>query len=67
MKLTVDRKEEGFLVLLLPDGEKVNISDKICPEAKEGDILNIEILKEETENKKEELEKKLDFLKNRNI
>ena len=67
MKLTVDRKEEGFLVLLLPDGEKVNISDKICPEAKEGDILNIEIHKEETENKKEELEKKLDFLKNRNI
>ena len=67
MKLTVDRKEEGFLVLLLPDGEMINISEKICPEAKEGDILNIEILKEETENKKEELEKKLDFLKNRNI
>ena len=67
MKLTVDRKEEGFLVLLLPDGEKINISEKICPEAKEGDILNIEILKEGTENKKEELKKKLDFLKNRNI
>lgn len=67
MKLTVDRKEEGFLVLILPDGETLNISDKICPEAKEGDILNIEIFKGETENKKEELRKKLDFLKNRNV
>lgn len=67
MKLTVDRKEENLLVLISPDGEIINVSEKLCPEAREGDIISVEILKGETENRKEELRKKLEFLKNRNI
>ncbi len=67
MKVTVDRKEGTFLVLILPDGECINVSEKLCPEAKEGDIINIEVSLSETKEKREAIKDKLKTLKNRNI
>ena len=67
MKVTVDRKEGDLLVLSLPDGECINVSDKLCQEAKEGDVINIEILTDETEDRKNSIKEKLEMLKKRNI
>ncbi|MBQ2942565.1 MAG: DUF3006 domain-containing protein [Clostridia bacterium] len=67
MKVVVDRKEGTLLVLSLPDGECINVSGKICPEAKEGDIINIEILADETKQRKMSLGEKLKKLKKHNI
>ncbi|MDO5479268.1 MAG: DUF3006 family protein, partial [Clostridia bacterium] len=62
-----DRKEGEWLVLSLPDGECVNVSEKLCPEAGEGDIINIEVLTSETQERKDALKSKLELLKKRNI
>lgn len=61
MKFTVDKIEEGILTLV-GDEKAISVSCEICPEAKEGDIINIEILKEETKLKKEEVENRLSAL-----
>ena len=67
MKITVDRREEECLAVILPDGECVNISSKLCPEAKEGDIIKIEISEEDTKDVGMRIKEKLDALKNREI
>lgn len=41
MTLIVDRIEENFLVVELPDGNFVNIPREIAPAAKEGDVLKV--------------------------
>ncbi len=64
MKLTVDRIEEGKLVLAFPDGSIQNLDISFCPEAKEGDIIDISIDKKESESIKERIEEKLNRLKN---
>lgn len=61
MKITVDRIEEGKIVLVFPDGECHNMDIAFCPDAKEGDIINISLDKEETYKAKERIEDK--FLK----
>lgn len=63
MKLTVDRIEEGKLVLIMPDGKSQNMDISLCPMAKEGDIIDISLNKEETEKAKERIENKLLQLK----
>ena len=65
MKVTVDKIEEGFLEVVLPDGECVNISRKLCPEAKEGDVIVIDVSSKDTNDSKNRIEEKLNILKRR--
>ena len=58
MKVTVDRTEEELIVVILPGGECVNISKKLCPGAKEGDVLSIEVSEKDTKEAKERIREK---------
>lgn len=55
MKVIVDRIEKDCLVLETEVGTTLNVPKKLIPEAKEGDIIKIEIDKNETENRKKEI------------
>jgi len=70
-KVTLDRIEGSIAVLILRDEEsvKINIPLFLLPqESKEGDILNISIVKDarETEAAKERVLNLLEKLKNKN-
>ncbi|MDR7665503.1 DUF3006 domain-containing protein [Methanosarcina sp. Z-7115] len=70
-KVTFDRIEEGTAVLLVRDEEMVKINIPLFllpPESKEGDILDITVVKEvkETEDVKERVSSLLEKLKNKN-
>ena len=70
-KVTLDRIEEGTAVLLIRDDEtvKINIPLFLLPaESKEGDILDITIVRnrQETEDAKERVSSLLEKLKNKN-
>ena len=70
-KVTLDRIEGSTAVLLLRDEEaiKINIPLFLLPsESKEGDILNLSIVRDaqETEAAKERVSALLDKLKNKN-
>ena len=62
MQITVDRIEGEYLVVELENGSIVDIPKELVPDAKEGDIIDIYINKEETENRKEEVKKLMDDL-----
>ena len=64
MQITVDRIEDEFLVVELEDGNIVDIPKELVPDAKEGDVIDIYINKEETENRKKEVKKLMDDLFN---
>lgn len=49
MKVIVDRFEGDYAVVEIAIGKCVNIPRVLVPDAKEGDIIKIEIEKEETE------------------
>ena len=70
-KVTLDRIEEMYAVLLVRDEEsvRINIPLFLLPaESKEGDILDITIAKDvqETEDAKERVSSLLEKLKNKN-
>lgn len=52
MKVIVDRIEGDYAVVEIAIGKCVNIPRVLVPDAKEGDIIKIEIEKEETEERK---------------
>ena len=52
MKVIVDRFEGDYAVVEIAIGKCVNIPRVLVPDAKEGDIIKIEIEKEETEERK---------------
>ena len=52
MKVIVDRFEGDYAVVEIAIGKCVNIPRVLVPYAKEGDIIKIEIEKEETEERK---------------
>ena len=62
MQLMVDRIENEYLVVELENGNIVDIPREVVPDAKEGDIIDIFINKEETKNRKEEVRKLMDDL-----
>lgn len=69
-KFTLDRIEESTAVLLLRDDESVKINIPLFllpPESKEGDILSLDIVREEqeTEAAKERVSALLEKLKNK--
>lgn len=52
MKVIVDRIEGDYAVVEIAIGKCVNIPRVLVPDAKEGDIIKIEIEKKETEKRK---------------
>ena len=70
-KVTLDRIEEGIAVLLVRDEELVRINIPLFllpPESREGDILDITIVRDikETVDAKERVSSLLEKLKNKN-
>jgi len=70
-KVTLDRIEGSIAVLLLRDEESIKIDIPLFllpPESREGDILDISIVRDtqETEAAKERVSALLDKLKNKN-
>ncbi|MDR3091175.1 MAG: DUF3006 domain-containing protein [Clostridiales bacterium] len=57
MFITVDRVCGGYLAAELPDRTMVDLPMKIAPGAREGDVLEININKEETLRRKAEAER----------
>lgn len=64
MRVVIDRFEDGFAVLELESGKVVNVPVEIIPEgAKEGDVLLIEIDRQETENRQRRIKNLFEKLK----
>lgn len=63
MKVTIDRFEGNYVIVELPNRSTVDMPKQLVPEdAKEGDILNIDIDKNETVKRKERIKKLMDDL-----
>ena len=62
MQVTVDRIEEDYIVLELEDGNIIDVPKELIPGAKEGDIVDIYINKDERETKENEVMKLMDDL-----
>ncbi len=62
MQVKVDRIEEDYIVLELEDGNIIDVPKELIPGAKEGDIVDIYINKDEREKKEEEVKKLMDDL-----
>jgi Protein of unknown function (DUF3006). len=63
MKYTIDRFEGDFAVVELENQKFVNIPRSAIPsEAKEGDIIVVEVDKEETEKRKTRINKMMNDL-----
>jgi hypothetical protein len=72
MKVTLDRFEGDYAILLVRDDETVSIDFPACllpKKCKEGDILDITIAKdvEETAEAKKRVSKLIDKLKKKNL
>lgn len=52
MKIIIDRFEGDSAVVELPGKVIINVPKILFPNAKEGDVISIEIDKEETKNRK---------------
>ena len=61
MRVTIDRFEGGFAVVETGCGTTADMPLLLLPEgAKEGDVLDISILREETERRHEEIDRLMD-------
>lgn len=66
MKFTVERFEGNYAVIELEDGKILDIPSSIIPKkAREGDLLEISILEEETKKRKKEIEDRFKRLLNK--
>ncbi len=57
MEVIVDRIEEDFLVLELEDGKHVNVPKILVPNAREGDIIDMNINYEKRAKREREINK----------
>ena len=55
MKVIIDRFEGDYAVVEIEVGKCVNIPKILVPNAKEGDVINIEIDNNETEERKKNI------------
>ena len=63
MKVTIDRFEGDYAVVELENRDMEDLPKALVPEgAKEGDILEITIDKEETESRKQRIDKMIEDL-----
>ncbi len=60
MEVIVNRIEGNYLVLELENGNIVDVTKELIPEAREGDIIRISIDKEETNKRKDEMQELVD-------
>lgn len=58
MKVIIDRFEGGYAVCELPDRSFEQIPARLVSGAKEGDVLEIRICEEDTENRRRRVEEK---------
>ncbi len=56
MKVILDRMEETFGVVELPDGSFADLPLSLIPDAKEGDVITITIDREETKKRSEKMQ-----------
>ena len=59
MKVIIDRFEGDFAVVEIDEGNFVNLPALLVKGAREGDVVSIEILKDESLERKKNLEKRL--------
>ena len=59
MKVIIDRFEGDFAVVEIDEGNFVNLPALLVKGAQEGDVVSIEILKDESLERKKNLEKRL--------
>jgi hypothetical protein len=52
MRVIIDRFEQGFAVVELEDGSFALMAIKLLPDAREGDVVEIKVDREETERRK---------------
>lgn len=64
MKVIIDRFEGDFAVVEIDEGNFVNLPALLVKGAREGDVVSIEILKDESLERKKNLEKRLKKLFN---
>ena len=62
MTVIVDRIEGGFLVVEMPDGSMQNLPKLFSPDAKEGDMIEIFVDHEKTENRRQEIKGRMESL-----
>lgn len=62
MQVVIDRIEEDYIVLELENGNIIDVPKELIPGAREGDIVDIYINRDETNEKKEEVKKLMDDL-----
>jgi hypothetical protein len=66
MRIVIDRFEGEYAVCEIEKGRFVNLPRQILEGAKEGDIVKIEILKDETAQRKKDLQARLNGLFSKN-
>jgi hypothetical protein len=62
MQVTIDRFEGSLAVVELPDGTMVNMQRILIPDAKEGDVINITIDTEASDERKSKVRKLMEEL-----
>lgn len=62
MKVIIDRFEGDFAIVETDNKGMVNLPKSLIPGAKEGDIINIIIDEEETQNRKAKIQRIMDDL-----
>lgn len=62
MKVIIDRIEGEYAVIEMEDKTMINIPKCLIPDSKEGDIIRIEIDKDETEKRKNDIKKLMNDL-----
>ena len=62
MRVVIDRLEGDIAVVELENGKVIDAPKVLFSDAKEGDIVYIEINREETEAKKDEIQSRFDNL-----
>lgn len=62
MQVVVDRIEGDYIVVELEDGSIVDVPKVLIPGAKEGDVIDIYINRDETDKKNTEVNKLMDEL-----
>ncbi len=60
MKVIIDRFEGNYAVVEIDVGKCVELPKVLVPNAKEGDVIEIEINKKETQKRKKHIQKLID-------
>ena len=60
MKVIIDRIEGNYAVVEISKGKILNVPKELFTGANEGDVVEIKVLKKETEERKKKIEKLMD-------